>query len=39
MLGWAPSVDFDGLVGMMVDSDIERLSGIKPAKGPGRGSL
>jgi len=29
-LGWAPSVDFAGLVAMMVDSDIERLSGIKP---------
>ena len=28
-LGWAPSVDFAGLVAMMVDSDIERLSGIK----------
>jgi GDPmannose 4,6-dehydratase len=31
-LGWAPSVDFAGLIGMMVDSDIERLSGIKPSK-------
>jgi GDPmannose 4,6-dehydratase len=31
-LGWAPSVDFAGLVGMMVESDIERLSGIKPEK-------
>ena len=29
-LGWAPSVDFAGLVAMMVDSDVERLSGIKP---------
>lgn len=29
-LGWAPSVDFAGLVAMMVDSDIERLSGITP---------
>jgi GDPmannose 4,6-dehydratase len=29
-LGWAPSVDFAGLIAMMVDSDIERLSGIKP---------
>ena len=24
-LGWAPSVDFDGLVRMMVDADIERV--------------
>jgi GDPmannose 4,6-dehydratase len=24
-LGWAPEVDFPGLVGMMVDADIERL--------------
>ena len=32
ILGWAPSVDFPGLIGMMVESDIERLSGIKPAK-------
>jgi GDPmannose 4,6-dehydratase len=32
ILGWAPSVDFAGLVGMMVDSDIEKLSGIKPTK-------
>jgi GDPmannose 4,6-dehydratase len=32
ILGWAPSVDFAGLVGMMVDSDIEKLSGIKPLK-------
>jgi GDPmannose 4,6-dehydratase len=27
-LGWAPTVDFAGLIGMMVDGDIERLSGI-----------
>ena len=26
-LGWRPSVDFEGLVRMMVDADIERLSG------------
>jgi GDPmannose 4,6-dehydratase len=25
-LGWAPSVDFDGLIKMMVDADLERLS-------------
>ena len=30
ILGWAPSVDFTGLVSMMVTSDIEKLSGIKP---------
>ena len=33
-LGWAPSVDFAGLVDMMVDGDIERLSGIKPVNAP-----
>src|SRR5512146_2845846 len=27
VLGWAPTVDFQGLVGMMVDADILRLSG------------
>jgi len=32
ILGWAPTVDFAGLVGMMVDGDIERLSGIKSPK-------
>jgi len=32
VLGWAPSVDFEGLVGMMVDSDIDKLSGITPGK-------
>jgi GDPmannose 4,6-dehydratase len=26
VLGWAPTVDFEGLVGMMVDADIQRLS-------------
>jgi GDPmannose 4,6-dehydratase len=25
-LGWVPSVDFKGLVHMMVDADLERLS-------------
>ena len=24
-LGWEPTVDFEGLVGMMVDADLERL--------------
>jgi len=32
ILGWAPTVDFAGLVGMMVDGDIERLSGFKSPK-------
>ena len=27
VLGWEPSVDFTGLVRMMVDADVERLSG------------
>jgi GDPmannose 4,6-dehydratase len=26
-LGWAPKVDFAGLVRMMVDSDLKRLGG------------
>jgi GDPmannose 4,6-dehydratase len=26
-LGWTPSVDFEGLVRMMVDADLARLSG------------
>ena len=25
-LGWEPSVDFEGLVRMMVDADLERLA-------------
>jgi GDPmannose 4,6-dehydratase len=25
-LGWAPTVDFEGLVRMMVDADLERLT-------------
>lgn len=31
-LGWEPTVDFTGLVGMMVDADLERLSkdGVAP---------
>jgi GDPmannose 4,6-dehydratase len=29
-LGWMPSVDFKGLVTMMVDADIERLKGSTP---------
>jgi GDPmannose 4,6-dehydratase len=27
MLGWAPKIDFDGLVRMMVDADLKRLGG------------
>jgi GDPmannose 4,6-dehydratase len=30
-LGWAPHVDFEGLVRMMVDVDLERLSGNRSA--------
>ena len=29
-LGWRPGVDFEGLVRMMVDADMERLSGARP---------
>lgn len=29
-LGWRPGVDFEGLVRMMVDADLERLSGARP---------
>jgi GDPmannose 4,6-dehydratase len=32
ILKWEPSVTFAGLVEMMVDADVERLSGKKPAK-------
>ena len=32
ILRWEPSVTFAGLVEMMVDADLERLSGRKPAK-------
>ena len=31
MLGWEPTVDFKGLVTMMVDADVERLKGIRSA--------
>ena len=30
VLGWGPEVDFEQLVNMMVDADVERLSG-RPA--------
>jgi GDPmannose 4,6-dehydratase len=26
-LGWEPTVDFEGLIRMMVDADLERLRG------------
>jgi GDPmannose 4,6-dehydratase len=35
ILGWSPSVDFAGLVRMMVDADLERLSHAAPAPAPG----
>jgi GDPmannose 4,6-dehydratase len=31
VLGWEPEVDFDGLVAMMVDSDVERIGALKAA--------
>jgi GDPmannose 4,6-dehydratase len=31
MLGWAPTIDFNGLIGMMVDADVKRLANWKPA--------
>jgi GDPmannose 4,6-dehydratase len=31
-LGWAPSVDFSGLVAMLVDADLERLSSEAPPR-------
>jgi len=33
-LGWEPKVDFKGLVEMMVDADMARLSGSAPVTGP-----
>jgi len=41
-LGWEPTVTFEGLVGMMVDADLERLAGaaprpVQPQGGPPRG--
>ena len=27
-LGWEPTVDFTGLVNMMVDADVERVAGV-----------
>jgi GDPmannose 4,6-dehydratase len=35
VLGWSPTVDFSGLVRMMVDADLERLSHGSPAPAPG----
>ncbi len=33
ILGWEPSIDFHGLIGMMVDADMKRLAHWKPATG------
>jgi GDPmannose 4,6-dehydratase len=33
MLGWQPTVDFNRLIGMMVDADLKRLANWKPATG------
>ena len=30
ILGWEPSIDFNGLIGMMVDADLKRLANWKP---------
>ena len=30
ILGWAPSIDFKGLIAMMVDADLKRLANWKP---------
>ena len=32
-LGWAPTVDFDGLVGLLDDADLERLRAEKVLQG------
>ena len=37
-LGWSPKVDFKGLVEMMVDADLERLSSVGVAPVPARPS-
>jgi GDPmannose 4,6-dehydratase len=34
VLGWQPSVNFQGLIAMMVDADLERLSGAARPVGP-----
>ena len=34
MLGWEPSIDFKGLIGMMVDADLKRLAAWKPPAAP-----
>jgi GDPmannose 4,6-dehydratase len=31
ILGWEPSMDFNGLIGIMVDADLKRLANWKPA--------
>ena len=35
-LGWTPSVDFKGVVEMMVDADLERLERTRPARAAAR---
>ncbi len=32
VLGWTPAVDFEGLIKMMVDADVERHSGLQKTK-------
>ena len=40
MLGWEPRVDFKGLVEMMVDANIERVSGqVKKTPAGGLGAV
>ena len=34
ILGWEPSIDFKGLIGMMVDADLKRLAAWKPPAAP-----
>jgi len=34
MLGWQPTIDFNGLIGIMVDADLKRLANWKPATAP-----
>jgi GDPmannose 4,6-dehydratase len=31
ILGWEPTIEFNGLIGMMVDADLRRLANWKPA--------
>jgi len=34
MFGWKPTIDFNGLIGMMVDADLKRLANWKPPTAP-----